>query len=318
MNRGCTIGTFDGVHRGHTLLLATLRDLCRERRLIPTAVTFDRHPLEVVAPARAPRRLLSPQRQQQLLREAGADAVVIFPFTPELSAISAREWIRCMRDDLDTSMILLGYDNHFGHDGRSLTHDDLRRIGNEEGVEIVVGPELPDASSSAVRRALERGDIAEATRLLGRAPEIEGTVVKGQQLGRTLGFPTANLTPAPNALIPLPGVYAARIRLLPSGEKILSAESSSAERESEQHRFPVMLNIGSRPTVAENLPSTIEAHIIGFDGNLYGKELRLELIARIRDERRFPSLEDLKRELEADRDNVLDIFSKNILSDNDS
>lgn len=285
-----TVGTFDGVHRGHAEVLDTLGFEAVIRGLQPLAITFDRHPLSVVAPKRAPGMLTSRHERDLLIRSHRVEPVEI-PFTPQLASMTAREWIQRLHEKYNVALLVIGYDNTFGHDGRSMTHEDYLHIGEESGIEIIEAPCLPGISSSAIRRAVAEGRITEAADMLGRPFALEGTVGTGQQVGRTIGFPTANVIPAPYMAVPGGGVYAARA-FIPGRTDPVAA----------------MVNIGRRPTIADSLGVTVEANLIDWSGDLYGLPLRLEFLQRLRDERRFDSLDSLAERLRKDRTQARKLF----------
>lgn len=275
------IGTFDGLHPGHGMVLGRLREVAASRALRPLAFTFDRHPLSVVDPSRTPPTIQSPEDRLRDLGEMGVVPVLV-QFTPTIAAMKAGEWLRILKERFGVEVLVVGYDNRFGSDGRSLGRDGLRQVAAGLGIELVEANELRGFSSSAARRALASGHVREAAHLLGRPYELSGRVVRGRQLGRTLGFPTANLQPDPGSATPAGGVYAAEA-LMPDG---------SVRR--------AMVNIGNRPTVDDGRGPTIEAHIINWDGDLYGQELRLCFLRRLRDERKFPDLQALRAQLGED------------------
>lgn len=286
--RVVTVGTFDGVHRGHRLVLETLHNYAGERRLEPLVLTLHPHPLMVVAPERAPRLLDPLRRRLELLRKLtpNVDAV---EFTESLRHLTVREWMLLMRESYGAQAIVTGYDNTFGSDGMRMSHEEYRRIGKECGLEVVSAPELPGICSSAIRKAVAEGDMRGAARMLGRSFRIEGTVAEGRRLGHALGFPTANVEPAESGLcIPSPGVYAARAVI-----------EDEAIKEGGKIR-PTVVNIGNNPTVSDGNPLTIEAHILDYDGDLYGRSLAVDFIDRIRGERKFASLDALKTQIAAD------------------
>lgn len=283
------VGMFDGVHLGHRHLLRQLTELAHERGLAPLAVTFPGHPLSCICPERAPRLLSLPDEKLQLLKGEGVE-VAMLPFTPELRATSAAGFLTMLRESYGAQAMLLGFNNRFGHDAPS-DFSSYAALGREHGVELFLGSEFDlegkVVSSSAIRRSLSEGDAEGAAAMLGRFYPVTGTVVAGKRLGRQLGFPTANLEPyGEDKLIPAPGVYAAEA-LLPSGLTL-----------------PAVVNIGRCPTVesvAGATPrQTIEAHIIGYEGDLYGQPLTLTFIRRLRSERRFPDLDSLRSQIGAD------------------
>ncbi|MBD5360825.1 MAG: riboflavin biosynthesis protein RibF [Bacteroides sp.] len=274
--RAAVIGVFDGVHRGHQFLLEQLKTEAERRDYQPVALTFDRHPLELVNPGAVPARICSLQERLELLRRAGVEPIVL-EFTPELRAMSAREFCAFIRT-LGVDLLLMGFNNRIGSD---------RKRGAElidEPIEIIVARELPEGgvSSSAVRKAVGQGDMELAAKLLGRPFVIEGKVVTGRQIGRTIGFPTANIQPSEaNALMPPIGVYAGEV----DGR-------------------PAVINIGRRPTVNNGNDVTIEVHILDFQGDLYGRHLRVEFLRRLRPEMKFSGLDELKAQIQKDIDNA--------------
>ncbi len=279
--KAVAIGTFDGVHRGHVAVLEKLREVASEEDLQPVAITFDRHPLSLIAPQRAPKAITSVERKAELIRRHGVTPVIM-PFDEKMRSTTARDWMRMLHDDMDVKALVVGYDNTFGSDGVNMSVADYRRIGEETGIRVEEAPYVPDVSSSAIRKAVAAGDIALANNLLGRDFTLRGIVVAGNRLGRTIGFPTANLEPAPGIEIPGNGVYAA-MATLPDGSK-----------------HPAVVNIGVRPTVRRGNALTIEAHILNWKGDLYGHEIKLAFHARLRDEVRFNSIEALRQQIEKD------------------
>ena len=290
IQRAVTVGTFDGVHRGHKEVLRTLRERADALGLTPLVVTFDRHPLETVAPERAPRLLQERESRDALLRSEGVDVTEV-AFTPGLCRLTAGEWIEVLRRDYGARLLISGYDNKFGSDGQRLAPADYVALGHAHGIEVVVAPELPGVCSSAIRAALGRGDVEKAGEMLGRRYRLEGRVESGRRLGRELGFPTANLRVDPRIMIPAPGVYAALSFI-------------EDENEGESKVYKAVVNIGDNPTVGADNPLTIEAHLLHFDGDLYGKRLALDFISRIRGERKFDSLDSLRREIAKDAGRV--------------
>lgn len=275
-----TVGTFDGLHKGHQRVIATLKQLARERNLQPMVVTFDRHPLETIAPERAPRLIQSPsERTNQLFREG--IHLHVMEFTPQAASMSAREWMRAMHRDHGVDVLVVGYDNTFGHDGIQLDIADYKRMGREEEVEVVEAPYEPHAASSAIRRLLAEGNVEEAAHLLGRPFAVTGTVRPGKHLGASIGFPTANVEPSYRAQLPQEGVYA-------------------VEAVTPQGTMTGLANVGRQPTVGEGLPLRLEVHIPGFSGNLYDQRLTVRFLRKIRDEQKFDSLDQLRSQIAAD------------------
>lgn len=281
-----TIGFFDGVHRGHCSLLGELRQQAACRGLESMVITFDRHPRQVVQPQWQPQLLTTTAEKQALLAAEGIDRVVVLPFDRTMAQLSARSFMqRVLAGELGVSMLLTGYDNRFGH-GREEGFNDYVAYGRELGIDVVQAqPFAADGqrfSSSMIRHLLAEGDVAGAARALGRCYTLGGTVVHGQQIGRRLGFPTANLYPdEPLQLIPLPGVYAVRV----------SVEGGTT--------YDGMMNIGHRPTF-DGQDLTLEAHLFGFSGNLYDRRVSVAFVARLRDEMPFSTPAQLAHQMQAD------------------
>ena len=291
MEKAVTIGTFDGVHRGHRLVLETLKREARKRGLQPVAISFDRHPLELVAPERAPGNLTSTRRKEELLRREGVETLIL-PFNEKLRGMRAYEWLDHIHRKYGVKLLIAGYDNTFGSDGIDLSIADYKAMGDAIGIEVMAAPEEEGVSSSAVRKAVKSGDINKAISLLGHRPELEGRVAPGFKVGHEIGFPTANLQVSTRAVMPAPGVYAALAFIEDATEGL-----------------PAMVNIGYRPTfkgtAKESRHLTVEAHIIGSDMELYGKNVRLEWVGRLRDERKFGSVDELIAQLQRDREETL-------------
>lgn len=284
MKRVATVGTFDGVHRGHHCVLETLRSYAGTHAMTPLVVTFRNHPLSVIAPERAPGSLCSPEEKEAMLRQEGME-VDMETFTPDMCALSAKEWIRRLRDNHNVRAIVIGYDNTFGCDGRTMKREDYIKAGKDEGVDIVVAPEIDGISSSAVRKAVEAGNLEKAAEMLGRFYTLRGKVVRGKQLGRTIGIPTANLLPEnADAVLPPFGAYISEVRL------------------PDMPPFRGVTNIGVRPTVDNaTLPAiSIETYILDFDADIYDAEIEVSLLHFLRREEKFSSLSDLKRQIEKD------------------
>ncbi len=278
-----TVGTFDGVHRGHLAVITALAREGEARGLAPLLITFSNHPLEIVAPGRAPQMLMTAEEKREALRRTGIETVMM-TFDRDLCSMTARQWMLLLRDEYAMDCMVVGYDNTFGSDGRGMDRQSLLRMGEDLGIVMIQAEELPGISSSAIRRALAEGDIAAANEMLGYRYALAGEVMHGRHLGTSLGFPTANVSLPPEKALPLAGVYAAVASGLPDGKE-----------------HPAVVNIGRRPTVEADGKIVPEAHIIGFDGgDLYGQQLRLSLVKRIRAERRFDSLDSLKSAIAAD------------------
>ena len=297
MNRCvATIGMFDGVHKGHRLIIDEIKRIAAADGGSDTLiVTFTNHPLSVICPEKAPRLLTPGEEKVSLLESTGIDRIVMKPFTPELQKLSASEFMTMLHDNYNVTTLVMGFNNRFGSD-RDLTFENYRKIGRENGIEIVKAPEFRldslSVNSTSIRKALLDGDVALAGRMLGRPYSISGKVVKGEQLGRTIGFPTANISiDSAYKLIPSNGVYAC-MATLPDGNS-----------------HPAMVNIGTRPTVSEKNIVSVEAHIISLNRDLYNEEITLSFIEKMRGEQKFESLDQLQKQLITDKENLITITS---------
>ena len=284
-------GFFDGVHLGHRLVIERLVSLAHARGDESLVVTFWPHPRAVLQDgARELRLLNSLEEKKELLRALGVDRVEVLDFTRSFAALTAEQYLReILRDRFGVTTLLMGYDNRLGSD--RLTAASLKPIADGMGMELIELSPLSfrpseasgEISSTQIRAALEEGDIAYASEMLGYGYALKGVVVAGNRLGRTIGFPTANMKLyEPLKLVPGRGVYVVEAEVL--GKK-----------------YRGMTNIGLRPTVGGSF-TTIETHILDFDEDIYGLPLRITFLRRLRDEVHFPSLEALKRQLEKDRD----------------
>ena len=290
-----TIGFFDGVHRGHQFVIGCVAAEARRRGLRSVVVTFDRHPREVVAGSTAPELLTSLADKRRLIVEAGADDCEVLHFDKELAGLSAREFMsEVLRRRLGVEVLLLGYDNRIGRrDGNDEGFEDYVEFGRKLGIEVMRLEQYERISSSAIRKAIASGDVTVANGLLGRRYSITGTVVHGFAEGHKLGFPTANLsTESIPQLIPGRGVYLVRVTGLQDGT--LSGQYG-------------MMNIGMRPTFGGEALS-VEVNILDYSGDLYGRELRVELVQRIREERCFNSHDALRSQLEQDRETCRELI----------
>ena len=283
-----TIGCFDGVHRGHQLLVKMMVCQARQRGLKPIAVTFDRLPRQLFDPTFHPQLLSTLEEKTACLKELGVDEVIVLPFTHQLADLSAETFMReILRDRLSVELLVTGYDNRFGHD-RNEGFADYVRYGQHLGIEVVRGDvaKMDDqmaVSSTVIRQLLaEEGKVEAMLDVLTRSYTLSGHVVSGEHIGHELGFPTANLKPdSKEKLIPASGAYA--VWSIVDG-----------------HRMPAMMNIGTRPTFEGKL-QTLEVHILKEVGNLYGKSMTVEFVHRLRAEQRFDTREALIAQLEHDR-----------------
>lgn len=281
-----TVGTFDGVHRGHRAVLDCVKSVAEAEGLKPLAVTFDRHPLEVVAPDRAPGLIMSPAARDSEIAACGVNPVRV-RFDASTRSTTVAGWLRMLHDTWGARVVVVGYDNTFGCDGLEMDVADYKRAAGRLGMGVEVAPVVPGVSSSAIRRALNQGDIAAAISLLGHPYAIEGVVEQGRKIGRTIGVPTANISVDRRLMLPDPGVYSAHICTL-----------SGNGTPEEWHK--AVVNIGPRPTVDSTGRTGVEAHLLDFEGDLYGRSVRLEPGLRLRDIRRFGSLAELKAQIDSD------------------
>jgi len=287
-----TVGTFDGVHRGHQAVLAEIVRRARARGTQSVVVTFDPHPLAVVNPSAAPRLLTLPAERQRLLAAAGVGRVVTLPFTAELSRLTPEAFVReVLQAQIGLGELVLGHDHGFGR-GRSGDVETVRRIGAADGFGVdVVEPVRDDGrpiSSTAIRAALAHGDLTLAGRWLGRPYGALGSVTRGDGRGRTIGVPTINLpVPDERKLLPPDGVYAVWVTLEGRGK-------------GEEVRYGGMMNQGPRPTFGVS-ERGLEVHLFDFAGELYGEMVWVEWVQRLRDVRTFPSREALIEQLTNDR-----------------
>jgi riboflavin kinase/FMN adenylyltransferase len=281
-----TVGTFDGVHRGHRDVVERLVARSRALKIPSVLVTFEPHPLEIVNPAAAPLLLTTHYEKLEVLAETGIDYVAVLPFTPELAAFSAEDFVELvLRRRFRLRELLIGYDHGFGRQ-RAGNVDVLRMLGERDGfrlevVEAVATPDGHSVSSTSIRRAIAGGDLERACAGLGRPYSVSGRVVEGAQRGRTIGFPTLNLGPPPaRKLLPPEGVYAVRVQ-------------------TSRGPFGGMMNLGPRPTFGD-LATSLEAHLFDTDGDFYGADVRIDFIKRLRETRKFASAEQLRKQLHHD------------------
>lgn len=297
---GCvaTIGRFDGVHRGHQLLISMVTKKAREMGLTSTVITFDRAPRQVLDPTFHPQLLTTLEEKTAAIEALGIDRLVVLPFDRDMASLSAQAFMReILSEQLGVKVLITGYDNRFGHReaGSQEGFDDYVRYGQAIGMEVLRGDVELTAdgsrplSSSVVRRLLtEEGLVDQMPQCLGRYYQLRGKVESGEHIGHLLGFPTANLQPDdPFKLIPASGAYAVWATI---GDR--------------QERLPAMMNIGTRPTF-DGRNRTLEVNIFDFDGDLYGQTVLITFVSRLREERKFESPEALVRQLKDDRERVI-------------
>lgn len=297
-----TIGFFDGVHKGHRFLINKVMETASQMGMASMAVTFAVHPRQVICPDWHPQLLSTFDEKISLLAQTGIDQLVALPFDVGIARLPARDFMAdVLLHQLGVRVLVMGYDNRFGHRtaDRSESFEDYVRYGRELGITVqLCNPYDVDEiriSSSQVRHFLLEGDMEQATRCLGRPYELTGEVIRGEHIGTQLGFPTANLQPAcTDKLIPAPGAYAVKIRVGDSQESLHG-----------------MMNIGRRPTF-DGTHLTLEAHILHFNANLYGQQMTVSFIHRLRSEMKFDSHEALAIQLAADARQSEDILNKTI------
>ena len=291
-----TIGFFDGVHCGHRFLIDSLRRQSAERGLLSMVVTFDRHPRQVLHSDWQPCLLSSLDEKERQLGTTGIDVLVVLHFTVATAVLTAEQFMRrVLYNQLGVRCLLTGYDNRFGHN-RHEAFADYQRYGRALGLDVVCCEPLSDGdccvSSSMVRRLLAEGRVDEASRCLGRPYELVGTVVHGEQIGRQLGYPTANMRLSePCQQVPLSGVYGVKVQVGSDGRW-----------------WPGMTNIGHRPTFHGHEVS-IETNIFDFIGDVYGQPIRVAFLCRVRNEQTFPTAKALQQQMIED-EKVIRLFMK--------
>jgi FAD synthase/beta-phosphoglucomutase-like phosphatase (HAD superfamily) len=324
-----TMGFFDGVHEGHKYLIKEVNDIAFRKNLPSLVLNFWPHPRTVINSGFYPQLLTTKEERSELLNKTGADYIRTIEFNNEISLMSAKDFMqKVLKDEFNVSTLVIGYDHRFGND-RTDGFEEYLKYGEEIGIEVIKskpyivdkkscmdhtafmpetkqvsgeagmkpgnkpdsGDETITVSSSVIRRCLLSSRLEEANMLLGRPYSIKGTVVGGKMIGRTLGFPTANIELTDNyKLIPSAGVYAVWVNL-------------------EDKKYKGMLNIGRRPTLKLESDIVIEVHILNFSGNLYGKELEIEFVKRLRSEELFTDIESLVKQLQKDKDTVETLLS---------
>ena len=281
-----TIGVFDGVHRGHQQIIARARELAAERGLPTVLMTFTPHPSEVVRPGSHPPQLTTNTRKAELAAELGVDVAVFLPFTLEFSKLSPKEFIhQAVVAELHADAVVVGENFRFGHkasgDVAMLAELGSRWGFDAEGVTLLAEAGRP-ISSTYIRSCVEAGDMAAAAHALGRPHRLDGVVVRGDQRGRDLGFPTANVRAAPFAAVPADGIYAGRaVRIDEWGNTLTGLPT-----------LPAAISVGSNPTF-DGRRRSVEAYVLDFDSDLYGQNLGVEFVHRLRGMVRFDSVEDL-------------------------
>ena len=282
MSKIATIGFFDGVHKGHQFLFAQVCSIAEQEGMQPLIVTFDQHPRAVLQNDYIPQLITSLEERKALLQQYAE--VLVLPFE-QIRALTAQQFMSFLKDEYDVQKIVMGYDHRFGSDKLNQIHD--YRLGAQSiGMEIIKQGEYIDGewhvSSTEIRQALQNGNVIVANELLGRNYTLNGAVVRGKGIGRTIGFPTANIQPeTPEKIIPKSGVYAVQARTSTSSW------------------MPAILNIGTNPTIGNN-QQTIELHIPHFDENLYGQQIAIVFVRYIREERKFLDTNALREQIKKD------------------
>jgi riboflavin kinase/FMN adenylyltransferase len=284
-----TVGTFDGVHLAHAEIIREVVSRAKMREGRSVVITFDPHPKQVVGPARGSVELLSTIGERvELIGQLGVDVLLVLEFTYAFSRITPEDFYRTyVVNGTGVDEVIVGYDHMFGRD-RAAGTNELLTMGKEFDFSVfAVHPftvEGETVSSTVIRKALGTGDVVRASKFLGRPYSLGGTVVRGDGRGRTIGFPTANIRPvSPSKIVPAHGVYAVGVRMA-----------------NEAHFG--MMNVGFRPTVATVPEATIEVHLFDFDRDIYGEQVAVSFLRRLRDERKFDSLSDLVEQLGRDRE----------------
>lgn len=295
-----TIGFFDGVHRGHASVVQKTKELADAAGVKTAVVTFDPHPASLVRPENAPQLLTSLDQKLELLEAEGVDTVIVVNFDTEQASETAEDFVlRVLVSGLQAKAVVVGADFHFGK-GRGGNVAMLTALGETygfgvHGLELIsrVDRQAESVSSTSIRRALAGGEVETAARLLGRPHEVRGVVSLGDQRGRTIGFPTANVAVPKNMALPADAVYAAWY-IRPDGSK-----------------HPAAVNVGKRPTFYQDAEhSLVEAHLIGFDGDLYDEEAKVRFVSLIRSEQRFDGIDALKAQLMLDIDQASAVLEK--------
>lgn len=290
-----TIGVFDGVHAGHRHLLETLKQRATDRSLLSGVVTFDPHPQSVLNPGSELPWLSDVEDRVRSIRELGIDLVVVLTFTEEVAQLTAQQFLTMIKTHLRMRGIVVGPDFALGQ-GRAGSIDQLRELGRQLGFSMEAVSQYTAngeaVSSTLIRQALAEGNTRKVNAMMGRYFHVKGIVITSAKRGRKLGFPTANIDIRPQQALPGDGIYAT---IADVGGK----------------RFASATNVGARPTFGD-MRRTVEAYLLNYEGDLYGRELRLEFVQKVRDEQRFASAEELKRQIDRDVRKVKAILGKDL------
>ncbi|HNX28508.1 MAG TPA: bifunctional riboflavin kinase/FAD synthetase [Syntrophomonadaceae bacterium] len=288
------LGNFDGIHMGHKELINQLVKKAANNKGLSAAFIFEPHPIKVIRPEKAPKMLVTPERKAKLLDELGLDILIYQDFTREISCWSPEHFAReILVDKLAVKEVLVGFNYSFGHKGQG-TPELLITLGKQLGfgVNVIAPVEVKGhlVSSSLIRQLLTSGDIPNAAAMLGNEPMLQAQIIRGENRGASLGFPTANLKVNEDLIIPGPGVYAGKI--------IINKKT-----------FKCVVNIGTKPTFHDEYPITVEVHIIDFSGDIYGEEVELFFASKLRDEKKFAGIEQLVEQIGKDREQAIKITS---------
>lgn len=295
-NSVVTVGTFDGVHAGHRAIMDTVIRKADKREARSVIVTFDPHPREIINPGDAGIKLLTTlQERREILEELGIDTMVVIPFDRDFSLLSSEEFIRdIIYKKIGVSEFVIGYDHHFGKD-REGSIETVERLGKEMGFETYVVSKkevgAQTVSSTAIRNAIsEEGNVEQAAEFLQRLYRLNGTVIHGDKRGKEIGYPTANIKPEDTRkIIPKDGVYAVGVRY-------------------EGNWYKGMMNIGTRPTFDDS-QRTLEVHLFDFNEDIYGKEVQVRFVKRIRNEKKFSGKDELVSQLKEDEKTAKEILA---------
>ena len=300
-----TLGNFDGVHRGHRAVLGTVIELARERGLASVAVTFDPHPVAVLYPERAPKEIAGLEHRLALLEEFGLDGVVVIEFTRDYALLTPEAFVvETFVEGLRADVVVVGQDTRFGLNN-SGDVDTMRELGERHGFQVVVqdtagvfAEGMRSWSSTALRRAIADGDMHTATEILARPHRVSGEVVHGRHRGRELGYPTANLEPQSEGMVPADGVYAGWL------------ERPALAEDHPDRRLPAAISVGANPTFDDVVQRTVEAYVLDrTDLDLYGEVVWIDFVHRLRGNVRFESVEALMEQMAHDVDRSRDLLT---------
>lgn len=289
-----SIGFFDGVHAGHQYLAEQIKETAKEKNLSSAIITFSTHPRKVLNSTYQPALLCGLDEKLELLAKTGVDYIIVLDFSVEMSNMTAFEFLeKTLKNELNVKSLVVGYDHRFGKD-RAEGFDEYKKYGDELGISIVQAKEYTPhqhISSSRIRSLIRNGEIKEASKLLTYNYTISGKIVEGFKVGRTIGFPTANIQVWERfKVIPALGVYAVYVHI-------------------EDDTYKGMLYIGNRPTLQNGSDISIEANIFDFDGNLYNKSLTVEFIDFVRHDRKFETIGELKESIRNDKEIILKLLT---------